>query len=97
MTAVRQYLRRSPPAPPPPELPTYELDDMHAGPGSSDFLLTEGSSIMMSFTIAMPFPPRKRDKAAGSETLDRVLTTPELLHDIELGEYCIGSVELLRK
>ncbi|KAG2059691.1 hypothetical protein BDR06DRAFT_670851 [Suillus hirtellus] len=95
ISAFREHFRliRSPLPPPPPPLPppepqVYELDDMSGRP--------EGLFVVMAFTIAMPSPStstRKRDNATSSEASDRV-STPELLHDTELGEYCIGSVEV---
>src|SRR6267154_2251446 len=91
LSAIRQYFRPTPPPRSAPELPAHELDDMPVRPRSSAFSLTEGSSVMMSFTIAMPLPIRKREKAVGCGASDRA-STPELLHDI--GEYCIGSMEV---
>ncbi|KAG1776835.1 hypothetical protein EV702DRAFT_1045859 [Suillus placidus] len=95
MSAFRQYSRpTSPPPPPPPEPSTHELDDMSKRPTLSrvpSLTRMEGSSVVMAFTIAMPSPVRKRDNA--SEASDR-MSTPELLYDTELGEYCIGSVEV---
>ncbi|KAG2117259.1 uncharacterized protein F5147DRAFT_833532 [Suillus discolor] len=94
ISAFREHFRLirrpSPPPtpPPPPEPQAYELDDMSERP--------EGSFVVMAFTISMPSPStstRKRDNATSSEVSDRV-STPELLHDTELGEYCIGSVEV---
>ncbi|KAG1786815.1 uncharacterized protein HD556DRAFT_1006992 [Suillus plorans] len=87
---VRLIRSPPPPAPPPPPEPqTHELDDMSERP--------EGSFVVMAFTISMPSPStsstRKRDNATSSEVSDRV-STLELLHDTELGEYCIGSVEV---
>ncbi|KAG1902094.1 uncharacterized protein F5891DRAFT_1186666 [Suillus fuscotomentosus] len=94
ISAFREHFRliRSPPPPPPPPPPpepqAHELDDMSERP--------EGSFVVMAFTISMPSPgtsTKKRDNATNSEVSDRV-STPELLHDTELGEYCIGSVEV---
>lgn len=97
MAALRQHFRStSPPPPPPPEPQACELDDMSSRPESKVPSLTgtEGSSVVMAFTIAMPSPTsRRRDNAASSGASDRV-STPELFHDTELGEYCIGSVEV---
>lgn len=98
MSAVRQHFRSTsplPPPPPPPEPQARELDDMSERPESRVPSLTgtEGSSVVMAFTIAMPSPSRKRDNAASSGASDRA-STPELFHDTELGEYCIGSVEV---
>ncbi|KAG1862784.1 hypothetical protein DFJ58DRAFT_681050 [Suillus subalutaceus] len=79
-----------------PESQARELGDMSGRPGSGAPSLTraKGPSVVMAFTIAMPSPSRKRDNmTASSEALDRA-STPELLHDTELGEYCIGSVEV---
>jgi len=96
MSAMGQYLRPYPPVPSsvPPESSAYELEDMHVSAGSSGFLLMkeERSSVTMSFTIAMPLPRRRDDavRVVGTETTDRGLT-PEPL---ELGEYCIGSIEV---
>jgi hypothetical protein len=97
MSSFGQYLRPNPPVPASslPESPAYELDDMPPRqPSDYDLSMTEGSSVVMSFAIAMPFPGgRDRTlKAVGSETLDRV-PTPEF--DMGLGEYCIGSAEVL--
>ncbi|KAG1753573.1 uncharacterized protein EDB91DRAFT_1077316 [Suillus paluster] len=93
-SAIRQYFRPTPnpTPPPPPEPPAHELDYMSERPGSSALLLTQGSSVVMSFTIAMP-SPRKCDTAASSQASDPG-STPELFHDTELGEYCIGSMEV---
>lgn len=96
MSAFRQYFQpTSLPPPPPLEPQARELDDMSERPGSSVPSLTgtEGSSVVMAFTIAMPSPCRKRDNATSSGASDRA-STPELLRDTELGEYCIGSVEV---
>lgn len=104
MSAIRQHFRPShptptSPAPPPPsepEPPARELDDMRERLGSGVPPLREGSSVVMAFTIAMPSPSRKRerDNASSSGASDRV-STLDPLHDTELGEYCIGSVEVL--
>ncbi|KAG1729127.1 hypothetical protein EDB19DRAFT_129329 [Suillus lakei] len=98
MSAFRQHFRpTSPPSPPPPpphpESSAHELDDMSERPKSRVPSLTEGPSVVMAFTIAMPSPSRKRDNTASSGASDRV-STPGLLHDTELGEYCIGSMEV---
>ncbi|KAG0691554.1 hypothetical protein DFH29DRAFT_819414 [Suillus ampliporus] len=93
MSAVRKYFRPTPPPPPPPPpVPPAHEDDMPERPRSGAFSLTEGSSVVMSFTIAMP-SPTKHDKVTSSEASDRV-SAPELLHDTELGEYCIGLMEV---
>src|SRR5882757_10617780 len=74
LSAIRQYVRPTPPATPTStstaESPACELGDMPVRSGSGDLSLTEGASLVVSFTIAMP---RRRDKAvvAASETLDR--------------------------
>jgi hypothetical protein len=50
----------------------------------------------MAFTIiAMPSPSRKHDNFnAASSTASDQASVAELLHDTELGEYCIGSAEV---
>ncbi|KAG2361827.1 hypothetical protein BDR07DRAFT_1095192 [Suillus spraguei] len=101
VSASRRYFgstTRSPLPQPEPEPRAYELDDMseRLGSGVPSLSRIKGLSVVMAFTIAMPSPSRKRDDAAsGSEASDRA-STPEPLHDTELGEYCIGieSVEV---
>ncbi|KAG2041237.1 hypothetical protein BDR03DRAFT_1089490 [Suillus americanus] len=97
VSPFRQYFRptSSPPLPL-PESQGHELGDMSERPGSRAPLPTsaKGPSVVMAFTIAMPSPNRKRDSAgASSEASDRV-STPEPLYETELGEYCIGSLEV---
>lgn len=96
MMSIRQYLRPTPPLPPVPppsqELQAYELEEMNARSRPRDFVLTKGSSIAMSFTIAMPFPRKAVESDASDQTS---MPDSELKsHDLELGEYCIGSMEV---
>lgn len=100
MSAFKQHFRPMNPThlTPPLEPQTHELDDISGRSGSrvTSLTRTEGSSVVMAFTIiAMPSPSRKHDNlnAASSTASDRA-SMPELLHDTELGEYCIGSAEV---